>query len=166
MIPLLVSALSLVALFEAEAPRQKASVEALSWLAGCWAAEGGEAGSGESWTAPAGGTMLGVNRTVRGGSTRAHEFLLIRETEAGGLELVAHPSDQPPASFGLVRLGEREATFENPEHDFPQRIVYRLDGQGVLRARIEGTIAGEARAVDFPMRRVACDAPSAEATRE
>jgi hypothetical protein len=161
---LLVKTLSwlfVLALLGAGAPAERPTVEALAWLAGCWAAEGGEAGSGESWTAPAGGTMLGVSRTVRGGSTRAHEFLLIRETAAGGLEYVARPSDQSPASFGLVRLGDREAVFENPQHDFPQRIVYRLDAQGVLRARIEGTTGGEARAVDFPMRRVACEAPAA-----
>lgn len=146
-----------LALVGVAAPVERPRVEALSWLAGCWAAEGGEAGSGESWTAPAGGTMLGVGRTVRGGRTRAHEFVLIRETDAGGLDYVAHPSDQPPASFALVRLGEREAVFENPAHDFPQRIVYRLEGEDVLRARIEGTVDGEARAIDFPMRRVACD---------
>jgi len=32
--------------------------------------------------------------------------------------------------------------FENPEHDFPQRILYRLDG-GMLHARIEGVVDGE-----------------------
>ena len=33
------------------------SVEDLAWLAGCWASIGGEDGSGEQWTSPAGGTM-------------------------------------------------------------------------------------------------------------
>lgn len=154
---LLIPTLSLATLLGAAPPAERPTVEALDWLAGCWASEGEERGSGESWTPPAGGTMLGVSRTVREGRTRSHEFVLIRETEAGGLDYVAHPSGQEPATFGLVRLGEREAVFENPGHDFPQRIVYRLDDAGVLRARIEGTVDGEARAVDFPMRRVACD---------
>ena len=47
--------------------------------------------------------------------------------------------------------------FENPTHDFPQRVIYRLDDAGVLRARIEGLVAGKPRAEDFPMRRVRCE---------
>ena len=37
----------------------------VAWISGCWIAEGKEHGSGEMWLAPAGGTMLGVSRTVR-----------------------------------------------------------------------------------------------------
>jgi len=131
----------------------------LDWLAGCWAAEGGEPGSGEQWTAPAGGTLLGVSRTVRGGRTVAHEFLQIRETDDGGVVYVALPSGQAEASFRLVARGAREVTFADPEHDFPQRIRYRLAEDGALHARIEGEVDGHERAVDFTFRRVSC--PSA-----
>ena len=48
-------------------------VESLRWLAGCWSRTDAEAGSGEQWTAPAGGTMLGVSRTVRDGRTVEYE---------------------------------------------------------------------------------------------
>lgn len=61
------------------------------------------------------------------------------------------------ASFKLVKHGEGEALFENPEHDFPQRIIYRLEKDGSLFARIEGTINGKERGVDFPMKRARCD---------
>jgi len=56
---------------------------ALAWLAGCWASEGGEPGSGEQWMPPAGGTLLGTSRTVAKGRTVAHEFMQIREQEPG-----------------------------------------------------------------------------------
>lgn len=55
------------------------SIANLSWLSGCWAREQGEPGSGEMWTAPAGGTMLGISRTIRAGKTVEHEFMQIRE---------------------------------------------------------------------------------------
>ena len=131
-------------------------IEDLDWLAGCWAAAGGEPGSVEQWTRPAGGTMLGVNRTVRNGRTVAHEFIRIHETGEGSLEFVANPSGQAGAAFGLVHLSGDEVVFENPDHDFPQRIIYRLKEGGVLQARIEGTVDGTARGVDFPFRRIAC----------
>jgi Domain of unknown function (DUF6265) len=130
---------------------------ALRWLAGCWASEGGEPGSGEQWMPPAGGSLLGVSRTVKGGRTVAHEFMQIREIAPGRLAFIANPSGQSQATFPLLRLGAKEVVFENARHDFPQRVIYRLDGAGVLRARIEGLIDGKPRAEDFTMRRVSCD---------
>ena len=64
------------------------SVEALGWLAGCWA--GGSSGRAyeEHWMKPAGGVMLGMSRTIAGGKAVGHEFLQIRErarlTQAAG----------------------------------------------------------------------------------
>lgn len=131
-------------------------VEALGWLAGCWASEGGEAGSGEQWTTPAGGTMLGVSRTVRAGRTVATEFVEIRETDGGELLYIATPSGQQRAVFKAIRSTASEVVFENPEHDFPQRILYRLGTDDRLLGRIEGELDGRARAVDFPMIRIPC----------
>jgi hypothetical protein len=133
------------------------TVQSLAWLAGCWASAGGEAGSGEIWTAPAGGTLLGIGRTVKGGRTVAHEFLQIREAQPGGLVLIALPSGQQEATFPLLRLAEREVVFENLQHDFPQRVLYRATGRDLLLGRIEGRRGGEERGVDFPLRRVDCE---------
>ena len=136
-------------------PIQAASISDLSWLAGCWSSRGGEAGSEEHWLAPAGGSMLGVGRTVVDGKTVAHEFMQIRETEPGKLAFIARPSGQAEASFPLARLGENEVVFENPSHDFPQRVVYRRQGEE-LQARIEGTETGTDKRIEFPMDRVNC----------
>lgn len=62
---------------------------------------------------------------------------------------------QSAASFPLVRLSGQEAVFENPQHDFPQRVIYRRDGDR-LTGRIEGRIGGEAKEIDFPMERRPC----------
>jgi hypothetical protein len=135
-----------------------ANAASLDWLAGCWANEGGEPGSGEQWMPAAGGTLLGVSRTVRGGRTVEWEFVQIRETTDGRIDYVANPSGQEQAAFRLVSLEGTAAVFENPAHDFPQRILYRRDGDA-LRARIEGSLEGKAAHVEFPMRRRDCEAP-------
>lgn len=147
--------LSLLFLFAS--PSNAASVTDLSWLAGCWASIGAEAGSGEQWMPPAGGTLLGTSRTVRNGRTVAHEFMQIREIEPGKIAFIANPSGQAEASFPMARAGEREAVFENPEHDFPQRVIYKLDGDGVLRASIEGLSKGQLKTIGFPMKKVDCE---------
>ncbi len=133
-----------------------ADISDLKWMAGCWAQDGREAGSVEQWTAPAGGTMLGMSRTVSGGKTVAFEYLRIVEQEDGWFGLIASPSGQETARFKLVSISENEVVFENKEHDFPQRIVYRLIGNGKLLGRIEGIVDGAERGADFPMTRTNC----------
>ena len=100
--------------------------------------------------------MLGMSRIVSGGKTVAFEYLRIVEEEDGWIGLVASPSGQETARFNLVSMSTTEVIFENPEHDFPQRIMYRLTSDGNLLGRIEGTVNGTERAVDFPMTRTKC----------
>ncbi|MDP3856968.1 MAG: DUF6265 family protein [Stagnimonas sp.] len=129
----------------------------LAWLAGCWQSDGAEAGSGEQWMPLAGGTLLGVGRTVKNGKTVAHEFMQIREHKEGQLAFLAQPSGQSPTAFPLLSLSDVEAVFEELQHDFPQRVVYALDDSGKLNARIEGMVKGRLKVIPFPMSRVNCD---------
>ncbi len=134
-----------------------ASIDELAWLSGCWAATNQEDGSGEYWMPPAGGTMLGVSRMISDGQTVAFEFIRIVATDDGGLVFIASPSGQNTTGFALVSVNDHEVIFENPDHDFPQRIVYRLLSEEELLGRVEGTINGSERAIDFPMQKIACE---------
>jgi hypothetical protein len=147
--------LALLASVLAIAPAaQGPGVDQLSWMAGCWRMESGNRVADEVWMAPSGGAMLGMSRTVTGGRTSAHEFMQIREQD-GAVVFIARPSGQAETTFRLKSSGPREVTFENPAHDFPQRVMYRMKGD-TLVAGIEGTENGKARGVVFSMRRVAC----------
>lgn len=127
-------------------------VEALEWMAGCWAQTRPDGLSEEHWMKPSGGTMLGMSRTVRRGRTTTYEFLQIRDV-GGRLAYVAKPSGQEETPFALKTLADGEVVFENPTHDYPQRIMYRRHTDGTLTARIEGTKQGQLRGIDFPYKR-------------
>ena len=150
LIVLLVLAASSAAAVEPE-------IDKVAWLAGCWAIDGAEPGSEERWMPLAGGTLLGVSRTIRQGKTVAFEFMEIRHLPDGKLAFVGHPSGQATTVFTALRVGDSEVVFENPEHDFPQRVAYAKDGESKLRARIEGTERGALRVIEFPMSRTSCD---------
>jgi hypothetical protein len=128
----------------------------LDWLTGCWRNESNGIVSEEQWTRPAGGTMLGVSRTVRGERTLWFEFLQIRQ-EGDSILYVARPSGQEGAAFPLVAHDPASLTFENPSHDFPRRIVYTRVREDSISARIEGTVEGKTRTEYFPMKRVSCE---------
>ena len=100
--------------------------------------------------------MLGMSRTIARGRAVASEYLRI-DTRDGtdSLQYTAMPSGQSLTVFTASLVEPRHVVFENPAHDFPQRIIYRLDGD-TLSARIEGTQAGKPRAADFIMQRASC----------
>lgn len=146
----------LLAVAAGGAAAQVPPVDTLGWMAGCWAADGAEAGSGERWMAPSGGTLLGLSRTVKGGRTLAWEFMRIVTEADGKVAFVALPSGQRETRFERLASPPDEAIFEDPAHDFPQRVIYRRQGDDRLAARIEGVRGGVRRGIDFPLKRTAC----------
>lgn len=107
----------------------------LDWLAGYWLSCAGGQDTAETWSERRGGVMLGSAITT-GDDAFSWEQMRI-EADPDGLAFVAQPRGQAGASFRLVSWGEREAVFENPAHDFPQRVIYRRD-RDRLTGRIEG----------------------------
>ncbi|MEW6209595.1 MAG: DUF6265 family protein [Acidobacteriota bacterium] len=138
------------------AQERKPSMNDLAWLAGCWEGRSSKGVREEYWTKAAGGSIFGIGRAIRDGKTVEFEFMRIHE-ERGEIRLTARPSNQPEASFKLVRANVDEAIFENPQHDFPQRVIYRRQADGSLLARIEGEREGKQSGIDFPFTRVKCD---------
>jgi hypothetical protein len=127
----------------------------IAWLAGCWERRAGARLVEEQWMAPRGGMMLGMGRTVRGDTLVEYEQLRIYE-RGGSLVYAANPSGQEPAEFVSTTLTDSMVVFENPSHDFPQRVVYRRAGSDSLAASVEGTTRGKQRTVSFPYARTPC----------
>jgi hypothetical protein len=125
----------------------------ISWISGAWQSEpGGRRQIEEHWTRVGGQSMLGMSRTVVGDKTVEFEFVRI-EQRADGIYYVAHPKARCPGTdFKLTRASATEAVFENPQHDFPKRIIYRKNGDDSLTASIDG---GEGtKAMLYPFKRI------------
>jgi len=118
-------------------PERGATLKDLSWMAGAWIERKPGVETEENWTAPKGGLMLGVNRTVPESGKSSFEFLRIAQTP-GGIIYYASPNGRPAVEFPLIEFADKKVVFENPKHEFPRRIAYWLDGEGHLHARIEG----------------------------
>ena len=65
------------------------------------------------------------------------------ESRGGTATYVAQPGGGTATAFGATVLSDTAVTFENLQHDFPQRILYWVDPAGALHARIEGPQGGK-----------------------
>jgi hypothetical protein len=146
--------LLLLVFIAAPALAQDHQIEKLSWMSGCWVVNRGNTLIEEHWSKPAGGSLLGFSRTIKGGRTVFHEFLRIEQAE-GGIRYVARIGAKE-VPFALAKQSDGEAEFTNPAHDFPQVIRYRRLSADEIHARVDGPATGKERAQDFPMKRAAC----------
>jgi hypothetical protein len=144
---------TLLALFVVPAPARAADdpLARLAWMAGSWASDSAGLHMEEHWTAPEGGLMVGMHRDVKNGRAVSFEFLRIT-ADTAGVAYLSSPGGRPVTRFGLKTQADRSVVFENAAHDFPQRILYWLDGKGRLHARIEGTIGGRTESEEWTWR--------------
>jgi len=127
----------------------------LAWMSGCWAFERDGKRYEEVWLPPAADGAIGMARTTKAGRTVDSEFTRLAVVD-GRLSYVALPAGQAQAVFPVVKLEGTAVAFENPQHDFPTRVLYRYTAPDRLDARIEGRIDGKDKAVDYPFRRAPC----------
>src|SRR5687768_18434029 len=120
----------------------KRSIADLRWMSGSWSGAANGIEMEEHWTAPKGNSMIGLHRDIGKGRTLLFEFLRI-EQQGDQIVYLSMPNGRSPATpFPLKEIAGTRVVFENPKHDFPQRIIYWKDGND-LRARIEGSRNGK-----------------------
>lgn len=99
--------------------------------------------------------MVGMSRSVSDDRTVEFEYLRI-EVRGGRLVYIAAPSGQAEAEFLEAEMAERAVVFEDPEHDFPQRITYERMSPRSILAWIEGDVDGVSQVIEFPMTATSC----------
>jgi hypothetical protein len=120
----------------------------VAWMDGCWVTSDGETTTEECWVAGRGPQMLGVNWQKKAGQIIFFELLRIKKTKSG-IYYVARPKGGKATRFLQVRFTRNSVVFDNPTHDFPNRITYQLSADGKLHAIIEGKPGGKPKKVEW-----------------
>jgi hypothetical protein len=126
-------------------------IDSLDWMAGYWKhmTEGSE--TEEQWMGPLNNLMVGMSRNTDTGFGASFEFLRIVQNKKGAVQYIAMPSGKKETVFTLTHYKNREVWFENPEHDFPRKIVYRLNSPGELTVILDGIEDGQPYRYEYIM---------------
>lgn len=120
-------------------------VEQLNWLIGKWERQNVRTGrtAFEAWEQQ-GSKLVGQGVTLQGADTVFVEGLSVEEKN-GDLFYVANVSSNgKPTLFKITSLDSKGFVSENPEHDFPKKIVYLLEGN-----TLTATISGDGKDIPF-----------------
>ncbi len=85
--------------------------------------------------------MIGLHVDFFASGRFFFEYLRI-EQKGTSLIYIASPRGQTATSFIATSVRDSVVVFENSQHDYPQKIEYRLDRSGRLHARISGETEG------------------------
>ena len=108
-------------------------------MVGCWRSADGM--NQEVWSAPLGNVMFGYATTMQGGALAFFEQSRI-DLRAARAAYTASPDGQRPVVFTETPAGVAgSVTFENPEHDYPQRITYHVTKKGLAAtiSKVDGS---------------------------
>lgn len=102
-----------------------------AFLTGCWIMRDGERTAEECWTRGNAGLMIGSGRAWTGETIDNWEWMRIERGADGTLSFFASPKGAPQTGFKAAKVSEQEVLFENPKHDYPQRVRYWKTPKGI-----------------------------------
>ena len=131
-------------------------LEKANWLIGEWENNSPEGNATEVWEKKNDSTFAGKSYFIIGKDTVSSETISL---EQNGKELFYIPTvkgqnNAQPVKFTLASSTNKQLVFENPKHDYPQKISYIQITNDSLLAEISGTIDGKQNLQKFPMTRV------------
>lgn len=133
-----------------------ARLEKAAWVLGTWQQPGAEGMLWEIWQRESDTIYAGIGLLVNAsGDTLFSEKLRLadRQDTLWYLPTVSNQNAGKEVAFKETAVNDTEIVFENPLHDFPQRIVYRKTGADSLQASIEGMQDGKPRKETFSFKR-------------
>lgn len=134
-----------VFLWEGYAQDTTAEINKLSWLTGTWNRTNAKAGRSahERWIKKD-QLLLGWGVRMNGSDTTFVEKLKIIEQDKALYYVADVPENKSSVYFKITEITRSGFVCENPEHDFPKKITYQLEG-----TKLKATISGNGKSVDY-----------------
>jgi hypothetical protein len=136
--------------------KQTSSFEQLQVLAGgTWVMKAKTSTICEEWEKKNNNLLTSRSYRVKGKDTTQQETvaLSLQANEIYYTSTVPDQNNAKPVPFKLIESKGMKFTFSNPQHDFPQRIIYEFVNRDSLHAWIEGTYISEGTTVPKEIRR-------------
>jgi hypothetical protein len=130
-------------------------LEKASWLIGEWQNNSTEGNASEVWAKKSDSTYFGKSYFVIGKDTVSLETISLEQNgnQLFYIPTVKNQNAGQPVKFTLTSSTNNQLIFENPKHDFPQKISYTQITNDSLLAEISGMMDGKQNSQKFPMTR-------------
>lgn len=121
-------------------------------LQGRWVMKTKKGSIGEEWIRVGRNYLQSKGYSVKGTDTTITERVALRNTKDGIFytSTVEEQNQKLPIPFKLTVVNDNVFVFENPQHDFPKRICYKLVNKDSIHAWIDdGSVNSKKRSNFF-----------------
>jgi hypothetical protein len=134
---------------------EKDKVRTAHWLIGSWEFKSTEGILSESWKKVNDSTFQGQSYLIKAKDTVHFEMITLEQKgeELTYLTTILGQNDDKPISFILTEATEKQLVFENPTHDYPQKISYNHISKDSLVTEISGLQSGKPSSEKYLMKR-------------
>lgn len=131
-------------------------IKASQWLLGKWTLQSDQGILEETWKSVNDSTFEGTSYFIKGKDTLHSETIVLLQKGENLIykATVKGQNNDQTILFPLTVTAEKSMTFENPKHDYPQKINYQLTNDSTLVAKISGIQAGKATSETYSMKKV------------
>jgi hypothetical protein len=133
-------------------PRQ---ITKADWLIGSWENKSEYGDLSESWQKENDSVYKGQSFFIKRKDTIHSEAIVLSEIngEVSYSPQVKGQNNDKPVDFKMTSATDKQLVFENPAHDFPQKITYTKITNDSLVAEISGKQQGKPMSEKYPMKR-------------
>lgn len=134
---------------------EKDKIKSANWLLGKWETKTADGNLSESWKQLNDSTFQGESFFIKNKDTLHFETLTLQQK---GEELfynatVKGQNENKAVTFKMTSETEKQLVFENPKHDYPQKITYNQIKKDSLVASISGVQLGKPSSEKFGMKK-------------
>lgn len=128
----------------------------VKWVLGNWENISPQGTLRESWEKQNDSTFLGNSYFLKDKDTLFSEKITLQQRgdQLSYVPVVPNQNSGKAISFVMTSVSDKQFVFENPKHDFPQRITYNLIRKDSISAQISGTENGKEKIETFAMNKV------------
>jgi len=135
---------------------EKDKIKKTDWLLGKWENKVDEGSLSENWKRLNDSTFQAESFFIKDKDTLHFESITLQQK---GEELfynatVKGQNSDKPVPFKMTSETEKKLVFENPKHDYPQKITYTLITKDSLIAEISGIQLGKPSSEKYGMKKL------------
>ncbi|MBS7786924.1 hypothetical protein KIH23_06415 [Flavobacterium sp. CYK-55] len=126
------------------------------WLIGHWENKSPEGHFAEQWNKINNEAFNGKSFFIVNKDTLFSENIELTQKDGAVFytATVKGQNNNQPVAFKMTSIKPNEMVFENPKHDYPQKIVYKKINDDSLVAIISGSQQGKNSLEQFPLKRI------------
>lgn len=131
-------------------------IEQAAWLQGAWCMQSKQGIILETWEQLNDSVYAGRSYYITGKDTVPAETISLQQ-RSGKLYYIPTVNNQnegKPVNFAATTVADDHFVFENPGHDFPQKISYTRISPDSMVVEISGISKGKQHSIKFPMKRL------------